>query len=507
MRNIQPLRICLILLSALTVFITQCKKTETVKNGTGPVAFQDVLEKAEPIFSQYASSNEFRSVIGIDSVLQWYPDWNAISKDHRNSDTAVYFIPLNPKVIIKGKENNMVFIHLANTARYLIIHVYGRTMFDVYNATYISTDTSYKDGTGGDFFSSFTGTLLMNLLGDNQVIRYEYKNGQPVKRNSVNGGRDARWELQCRNILKCDWSAWCSYTGGLIITTTIGGITCVEPEPVSQAACYMSDPPAWELTQTRVEQDCEQVWIDDAPGTPGGGSSGGGGGRPTPTRQPLVDDSISDNLENPCYSLVLSNLREKGLANKISTMLNTLFGKTDKINVSFFTATSTNISFTELGHADAHKDKVTGVIYASIHLNDNLLHNAPQELIAEVLLHEILHAYMDAEYLDWKANNPNPTPPDPSRPAPSPPFPYDELAQHEIMAQSYIDDMRRALIELFPTLSARDANAMILSGLQVVENGNTVDFSQLLKDYELTKDQITDTMDKYLHGNGGTKCP
>lgn len=123
-----------------------------------------------------------------------------------------------------------------------------------------------------------------------------------------------------------------------------------------------------------------------------------------------------------------------------------------------------------------------------IQLNGSLVSSFSKELIAEILHHEIVHAWLSVNY---------------------PALEY-QLGQHSDMLNTFLEDLVAADIEIFTNYNILDAYANALFGLsalkdsdnQIVRNA----FNEALQSKNLTWENVVETYKKYSTGDAqGTK--
>ena len=118
-----------------------------------------------------------------------------------------------------------------------------------------------------------------------------------------------------------------------------------------------------------------------------------------------------------------------------------------------------------------------------IQLNSNILPLSSQEYLAETIFHEMLHAQFNH---DSTAKS--------------------QYTQHMYVAQSWISTECTALTTMFPTLTPKYANALILSGLSQINDKNPTYFASLISSYNLTTNDIITIVSGYKNNDLGTGC-
>lgn len=268
----------------------------------------------------------------------------------------------------------------------------------------------------------FSGMVLFQNWDGAFISGYHYKNGRRLQRlRPVSNSSLAR--LEC-------------------VTFTIDYYqkTCV--------GVYCSD---WKYLYSRSWTTCTEVpgedeeidWIDDGTGGTGGGGGAGTGGEFPPdypreetSQQQQVDTIALDESMNPCLSSNIQFAIGHDMNNTISKTINQLFGSTDAINLEF--TQSYTMSNDVAGDASGFKSgTVTTVV---IRLNANVLPYASKEYTSATIFHEAIHAILRLNGTSGSFD-------------------------HTTMAATYITKMQNAMLEMYPTLTPLQAEALAWGGL------------------------------------------
>ena len=189
------------------------------------------------------------------------------------------------------------------------------------------------------------------------------------------------------------------------------------------------------------------------------------GGYPPPVNSPcpptVVTQYIIDNLNDPCLKTVLANLKNNNLSGKIANIINDVFGSSDKVNITFNekNAPTDTIPAQTIGSTSSN-----GVFNAVITLNLAQVGEGSQEYKAIIMVHEVLHAYMDYN-TTYKS----------------------QLEQHQQMVQKYVNDIKAFIQGLYPTLSDPDAYAIILNGMGDIYKGNQTAYNAVLHSFNTSQ--------------------
>jgi hypothetical protein len=199
-------------------------------------------------------------------------------------------------------------------------------------------------------------------------------------------------------------------------------------------------------------------------------------------------NNINNQLKNPCLNWVANKMINSTLKNTITDILQNTFNVSDKLNVSFQESTANNFeSWTQPGTL------TNGVLNEIIYLNPNMLFNsntnmnASQEYIASLLIHEIIHTYLDVN--TTLSGN---------------------LQQHTEMLKGYIDKMAASLQGFYPNITLQQARSLSLQGLGSDVTSSSA-FSSLLSQYGFNRDpsspnNYANYAQQFQTNNIGTNC-
>ncbi|PWS29783.1 hypothetical protein [Pedobacter paludis] len=190
---------------------------------------------------------------------------------------------------------------------------------------------------------------------------------------------------------------------------------------------------------------------------------------------------ITEKIKNECLDGVWKSL-EGNLDGKITSILNSTFGTSDKIN---FKITDGNI---DNGYARTQviKDKLVDGIHnfdVKVTLNKNTLPSTSKEFIATTIVHEIMHAYFDFNKTHYTQ----------------------QFEQHKDMAEGYIEQLKNAVKDIYPTIGNKEAYALVLNGFGDIFGNDLSYWNTLLSKYNLDNQQIINIRDAYKNHSSGTK--
>ncbi|HEY8938128.1 MAG TPA: hypothetical protein VIM65_23055 [Cyclobacteriaceae bacterium] len=220
-----------------------------------------------------------------------------------------------------------------------------------------------------------------------------------------------------------------------------------------------------------------QSWVDSQYGCEVSSTCQSGDTYPQPYYEPIPDDYIYNNTYSDCIRHVTDNLINSDLRNDVNTMINTGFGMTSSTNLTLEEDESLTVPGRTVVTNDSNPLNVT--IYL-----DTDLKSSSSEYVASVVYHEAIHAYLNA-------NN----------------YSRDQLEQHVEIAENYINQLSKAILEVFPNLAVKDCNGLALRGLKDIMTSNPTYFNDLIHKYNFSSvEEITSLTDGYRNGTKGTAC-
>jgi predicted site-specific integrase-resolvase len=177
---------------------------------------------------------------------------------------------------------------------------------------------------------------------------------------------------------------------------------------------------------------------------------------------------LESKLTNPCFQEVLAELKKNNVYGKISEIIQKFDFKKQGLKYSVTINENTADEDTNLIEKNAY---VRGNI---ITLNSIDLKSASKEYIARVIIHEILHVYINNRF---------------------------GSTDHQEMLNDYVDEIAMFLNKLYQT-KEEDAKILSLLGLQK-EKGC---YPFLLKDLGISEWDVYNTDQKYKNQNYGKHC-
>lgn len=171
---------------------------------------------------------------------------------------------------------------------------------------------------------------------------------------------------------------------------------------------------------------------------------------------PVSVQSVTNNITNVCLMEVYNKITADKLKSDLARMLSS-FAQNQNINVTF-----KNVSNLSTGTLAVCSD--LGSNNYLIELDENVLPKNSQEKIACIMFHEVIHAYLfyHRDEYDFSTTN----------------------SHHTQMAANYMNKMFRALTEIFPNLSRKQALCLFYGTVYGTEEFDPID--QVVTDQILT---------------------
>ncbi|PWK75302.1 hypothetical protein LX99_03795 [Mucilaginibacter oryzae] len=197
---------------------------------------------------------------------------------------------------------------------------------------------------------------------------------------------------------------------------------------------------------------------------------------PGPTVSPCyVVNTITNNVQNPCLKNMVDSTMVSGISNQINSLIKDVFGGTEKLNLTF--VDNVTLASGVEGHTEMNGGfDDFGNLNIQIQLNKDELPGYSQQYIATVIMHEALHAYLEAKGVDPKN-------------------------QHENIIIDYVNKMSASLKIMFPGLTLSDAKNLSLGGL----DQTTTFLYTVARDMKLSGD-FAATQSAYSIGSLGKRC-
>lgn len=196
---------------------------------------------------------------------------------------------------------------------------------------------------------------------------------------------------------------------------------------------------------------------------------------------------IQNQLSNPCLSRTANNVLGYGLASNYNTIIQNIFNKSDKVNL---TLKDDRSLATTVGGETPVPTRDGELINITIYLNSNVLGNSSEQYIASTIYHEAFHAII--HFLD------------------SDKWFYQTIAsvneQHYMLFKTSLDRLATGLQAAFPSMSYSDAKGLMLKGLSGSGLSQAVK-DRILLDSGLSANQISEISFKYSNlGTIGIRC-
>jgi hypothetical protein len=203
-------------------------------------------------------------------------------------------------------------------------------------------------------------------------------------------------------------------------------------------------------------------------------------GFPPPTGTPCTtvvtsNNTITNQATNPCLKNMVDATILAGVSNQVNTLITSVFGGSEKLNLTF--VDNVSLASGVEGHTEMNGGfDANGNLNITIQLNQSTLPNYSQQFVATVIMHEALHAYLEAKGVDPKN-------------------------QHENIIIDYVNKMSASLTTMFPGIPPMDAKNLSLGGL----DQTTTFLYTVAKDMGLSGDYAA-IQSAYSIGAAGTRC-
>lgn len=314
------------------------------------------------------------------------------------------------------------------------------------------------------------GVISILTLSDRNIIDLTYNNGTLEKYRYTSPMIDGKL-LYKNNIQQvvnqCINWYWQYYVNGLLVYEEYAFTTC--------------------------SGDCQETF-GKWNGVNGGDgvfiiSCGGGAGGSSSGYQTVVTvDSVTSYLTQPCLIDALNAISDTTLKNQLTKLYQQTFvgiGKTHSLLIS--QVASTYNQFPGQSHPYPGSTSTW-----EIQLNSGYNHLFTKELWGSIILHEMVHGFIQKNDLDFS--------------------PTSQFSNsHEIMLQKWITQLQSALVESF-NISENDAFALSIAGFDDILDETSPTFKNALRNwvdqnFPINYDQAVTITDKYLNQTSGTICP
>jgi hypothetical protein len=412
-----------------------------------------------------------KASIFIDTLVS-KSDWGHITQSSVSDDVKLIYVPL----IYNRNRTGITFMYNNNTQEiyYSLITEIPRNNTNIDNKTNntlmrpIDIITSfYKNKMNG-----YTGSLRAFSLSNNFLWEFGYENGKrkfekwvkkstsnqtanipyPIKSSSV--GSNSNTRIVCFDYYLITW-----YESGKITAKYIGRTCDTEECPATLG--LRQDSLSINQGTLKINSTCG--------GIPEDGSPGGGGAAPE-----YVE--IINNIKDDCLKALVTLLQNSDrLENAIGDILQNVFGKNDKIKLTFI---QDDYLKSKDGKDDYGKtERVSDGVY-KIALNARLLSGLSRESQTLTIMHEILHGYLTYDNdINLNISLPN---------------------QHTKILDRYIDQMASSLENLFPKLKTNHelTLALIFDNLES-SVGRSKNISDILSAKQIVPINYLDALERY----------
>lgn len=195
---------------------------------------------------------------------------------------------------------------------------------------------------------------------------------------------------------------------------------------------------------------------------------GGGGNQASSDFNDYNYSEIESQLKTPCFNEVLAELKNNNVYGKISEIIQKIDFEKRGLKYSVIINENTEDADRKLNGLNAY------VIGNVITLNASVLNSASKEYIARVIIHEILHVYINNKF---------------------------QNTDHQEMLNEYVVEIAAFLHTLYKT-DEKDAKILALLGLQKEKDC----YDYLLKELGVNEWDVYNTDQKYKNQNYGKHC-
>lgn len=128
-----------------------------------------------------------------------------------------------------------------------------------------------------------------------------------------------------------------------------------------------------------------------------------------------------------------------------------------------------------------------------IALNEDMDFEFTKEYWSSVILHELVHGFIQKNYLDFTATSQ-----------------FQNI--HQIMLTTWVDDIKEALLDIYPSMSVQDALCLAINGMSDMLSGDVNDtfryqMTQWMQQYYgVDANMLGQVADAYTNGTKGTPC-
>lgn len=337
--------------------------------------------------------------------------------------------------------------------------------------------------------SDFTGKMILKKWSGELINKFFYRNGEfkgKIKDNNFATSRensttssqgscaDGQEEV-CIMIEECDVYPDGLWTNCQDLGIEEGSCTCEGIPDETTNPC---------LNLPAELCNCEQI------GTCGGGGQGGGGSSNNVLVM-SVTETINPNF--PCLKDAFNSVTSSLLTNCINQLYQDTYVGTNKIH-NLEVTTVPNL-FAPNGDEVESKSRVKDneINTYEIALNSNFGHDFTEEFWSSVILHELVHSFIQKNNLNF---------------TPTAQF----TNAHEIMLTKWVNRIKEALMEIYPGMTENDALCLSINGMSDIlkmDVTNTFKNDMILfmeQHYNQNATTLGSTATAYKSGTKGTIC-
>lgn len=373
-------------------------------------------------------------------------NWEGIEQNAISNNVALFFVPLN----YKNRTIGIAFLFNKNIQKVYyshIVEIKQNSNSKIPTIDLMKQFYNYQ-------IKSFTGSISAYSLSNQLLWEYGYVNGvanyeKRITSLNKNGStkNDATIISNSNtanfgpNDICIDWYLVTWFRDGTSIWVYMGR-TCTDGTTECNKTIGIS------VDSTKIISNCGNI---------GGGGDG---------KRPPDDNSIINNITDPCLRQLISNLQNANkLTNAIGGILQSVFGVSNKVNITFNQDDNLkNINGIEL-NGQSYPNGSSNFI---VDLNSTSLNVFSQERKTLTIMHEILHSYLSYEFNKGNTLNlPN---------------------QHTVILSKYIDYMASSLEDIFPAMKSHHNVTLALCFDNLKTSiGNNILIGEILPiDFELT---------------------
>lgn len=430
------------------------------------------------------------------------PDWNHAGK-YKRFGKDVIEMPVDASCLlyyglknantgqqISAKENSRAWFLLLNDGKAYNAYV----MVLIGDPGYINGDPSkISNNSYRKRDANFSGLLLYFTPKGKLINCYKYQNG-----SLDNGNTAATATQQTQNVKKVNvaapvtdgcidwyWTTWDQY--GTVVGESYLYTTCNGGGGGPTQSCTVNTN---SVTQKIVNVAQTPPGDSGPPDNSNDGAGGNDSNIPYPNDPGYPDPSqgqgstcsaptITNNVTG-CNGAVINTLITGNLTGNVASIIN-LFNTSSTANINFVESTNTN-GAPALTVVTSNPN--SSVLNIEIRINTTVLpSDASEDYKASIILHEIIHGYLDYKGIDLNS----------------------QLAQHADIANGYVAGMASILSQAFGT-NAENAAALAFGGIADFATSYPNQYNQLLAAQNISESTRSFDTELQRAGLSGTVC-